>query len=105
MDDDTIGSTHASSPTMATASPIKSSFVVWQPVGMKPPVFVTHHLVAAIVAASHRRMPAQAAVTVAAANCFARTSDSKAKRFGVGCHPWSSRLARGGAANDEAQPP
>ncbi|GJV31198.1 hypothetical protein Tco_1391598 [Tanacetum coccineum] len=59
---------------------------------------------AATVAASHRRTPTQAAATVAAANCLARTSGSNAKRFGVGCYPWSSRLARCGAANDEAQP-
>ncbi|GJZ72686.1 hypothetical protein Tco_0636832 [Tanacetum coccineum] len=71
---------------------------------MKSPALATRHHAASTVAASHCRTLAQAAATVAAADCLARMSGSNAKRFGVGCYPWSSHLARCGAANDEAQP-
>ncbi|GJW83639.1 zinc finger, CCHC-type containing protein [Tanacetum coccineum] len=61
----------------------------------------TRHHAATTEAASHCRTLAQAAATVAAADC-ACMHGLNVRGVGVGCYPTSNRFGRYGAANDKA---
>ncbi|GJV79170.1 hypothetical protein Tco_1515040, partial [Tanacetum coccineum] len=63
----------------------------------------TRHYAAAIKAASQCRTLAQAAATVAAADCVCMRG-LNVRGVGVGCYPTSNRFGRYGAANDKVQP-